>query len=414
MGHRHARRIVVGPVVVPSRDRCRDRGGHVAGGPGASGGEPRHRLRLSRHAGRLEPGNRFRIGRDLGPGGSRTARPGHLRPRPAANFSNEAGALGGIRFLKNVVGLWILEQCRQAWGGPPIEILLEEAASIEDVVPTFDAGNHRFVSPADMVREVQDAADLPPGTPRSVIARSVIESIVTGIGAVVEELEQITERRQARIAVVGGGARVPLLHELLNRRTGLRVVKGSQEATALGNAIVQGWPWVSSVGSTRRGIGRERATPWVGWGRVNSQMESVRARQPAAECRSAAQWGGGVNRRTFTSPEERLGEVKDLISERGAVRIDQLAADFGVSEMTIRRDLDELEALGIARRVRGGAIALGPEPFAQRHRHNARAKGRIAEKLIDLIPAVGTVAFDASTTVHRLAASLEMARDSSS
>ena len=117
-----------------------------------------------------------------------------------------------------------------------------------------------------------------------------------------------------------------------------------------------------------------------------------------------------MNRRTFTSPEERLGEVKDLISERGAVRIDQLAADFGVSEMTIRRDLDELEALGIARRVRGGAIALGPEPFAQRHRHNARAKGRIAEKLIDLIPAVGTVAFDASTTVHRLA-SLEMARD---
>ena len=118
-----------------------------------------------------------------------------------------------------------------------------------------------------------------------------------------------------------------------------------------------------------------------------------------------------MSRRTFNSPEERLGEVKDLISERGAVRIDQLAADFGVSEMTIRRDLDELEALGIARRVRGGAIALGPEPFAQRHRHNARAKGRIAEKLIDLIPAVGTVAFDASTTVHRLAASLEMARD---
>lgn len=118
-----------------------------------------------------------------------------------------------------------------------------------------------------------------------------------------------------------------------------------------------------------------------------------------------------MNRRTFNSPEERLGEVRELISERGAVRIDQLAADFGVSEMTIRRDLDELEALGVARRVRGGAIALGPEPFAQRHRHNARAKGRIADKLVDLIPSVGTVAFDASTTVHRLAASLETARD---
>ena len=188
--------------------------------------------------------------------------------RQAANFSNEAGALGGIRFLKNVVGLWILEQCRQAWGGPPIEILLEEAASIEDVVPTFDAGNHRFVSPADMVREVQDAADLPPGTPRSVIARSVIESIVTGIGAVVEELEQITERRQARIAVVGGGAQVPLLHELLNRRTGLRVVKGSQEATALGNAIVQGLAMgvFGGLDEARDWLGSGRRPGWGGGG----------------------------------------------------------------------------------------------------------------------------------------------------
>jgi DeoR family fructose operon transcriptional repressor len=111
------------------------------------------------------------------------------------------------------------------------------------------------------------------------------------------------------------------------------------------------------------------------------------------------------------SPEERLGEVRNLIAERGAVRIDELAADFGVSEMTIRRDLDELETLGVARRVRGGAIALGPEPFAQRHRHNARAKARIAEKLLPLIPVSGTVAFDASTTIYRLAAKLELARD---
>ena len=122
-----------------------------------------------------------------------------------ANFSNEAGALGGIRFLKNVVGLWILEQCRQAWGGPPIEMLLDEAASLEGPVPTFDAGDHRFVSPADMLREVQEAADLPPGTPRSVIARSVIESIVSGISVVVDELGEITGDRSARIAVVGGG-----------------------------------------------------------------------------------------------------------------------------------------------------------------------------------------------------------------
>ncbi len=118
-----------------------------------------------------------------------------------------------------------------------------------------------------------------------------------------------------------------------------------------------------------------------------------------------------MSNRSFGSPEERLSKVRSLISERGAVRIDELAADFGVSEMTIRRDLDELEALGVVRRVRGGAMAIGPEAFAERHRHNARAKARIAEKLVPMIPTVGAVAFDASTTVHRLAGALEAARD---
>ena len=153
-------------------------------------------------------------------------------------------------------------------GGPPIEILLEEAASIEDVVPTFDAGNHRFVSPADMVREVQDAADLPPGTPRSVIARSVIESIVTGIGAVVEELEQITERRQARIAVVGGGRGCHSSTSCLTGEPGFRVVKGSQEATALGNAIVQGLAMgvFGGLDEARDWLGSGRRPGWGGGG----------------------------------------------------------------------------------------------------------------------------------------------------
>jgi DeoR family fructose operon transcriptional repressor len=110
-------------------------------------------------------------------------------------------------------------------------------------------------------------------------------------------------------------------------------------------------------------------------------------------------------------PHERLRSIEQRIVEDGRVRIDELATQLGVSEMTIRRDLDELEALGVARRVRGGAVAVGPEPFAERHRHNAKAKARIAAKLRPLLPDRGTVAFDASTTVHRLAADLPGARD---
>lgn len=113
----------------------------------------------------------------------------------------------------------------------------------------------------------------------------------------------------------------------------------------------------------------------------------------------------------FNSPEERLAIVSDTIRERGTARIDELAAEFGVSEMTIRRDLDELEALGVARRVRGGAIALGPAAFPERHRRNARAKGHIAEKLKSVVPAFGTMALDASSTIHRLAIMIDSARD---
>lgn len=88
------------------------------------------------------------------------------------------------------------------------------------------------------------------------------------------------------------------------------------------------------------------------------------------------------------------------------------AADaLGVSEMTIRRDLAELEALGVARRVRGGATAIGPQPFSARTQVAARAKSRIAAKLADLVPADGVVAFDASSTVLRLTRGLGAARD---
>ncbi|MGH8872107.1 MAG: rhamnulokinase [Acidimicrobiia bacterium] len=193
-----------------------------------------------------------------------------------ANFSNEAGALGGVRFLKNVVGLWILEQCRLAWGGLPIEVLLEEAEATDGPVPTFDAGDHRFVSPADMVNEVLKAADLPPGTPRGVIARSVLQSIVAGIGDVIDELSTITGDAMSQVAVVGGGARVPLLRRMLGERTGLEVVRGSAEATALGNAIVQG----IAIGRFDD-IGEAR--DWLGVGEALSRLNAGHDRDGEVE-----------------------------------------------------------------------------------------------------------------------------------
>ncbi|HUJ66979.1 MAG TPA: DeoR/GlpR family DNA-binding transcription regulator [Acidimicrobiales bacterium] len=109
--------------------------------------------------------------------------------------------------------------------------------------------------------------------------------------------------------------------------------------------------------------------------------------------------------------EERLHWLSEQLAEHGAVTIAEAAASLNVSEMTIRRALAELEERGTARRVRGGARALGPRRFEQRRHTATRAKAKIAAKLARLLPASGAVAFDASSTIMRLSAAITDARD---
>lgn len=104
----------------------------------------------------------------------------------------------------------------------------------------------------------------------------------------------------------------------------------------------------------------------------------------------------------------RARQIRDRLAANGTVRIDDLSESLGVSEMTIRRDLQDLESSGVAHRVRGGAVLLrlSPIPFAERTQLQAKAKLRIATKLLDLVPAGAAIGLDASSTVHRLATSL--------
>lgn len=109
--------------------------------------------------------------------------------------------------------------------------------------------------------------------------------------------------------------------------------------------------------------------------------------------------------------EERLTWLGTQLDTHGTVRIGPAAQHLGVSEMTIRRDLLELEGLGVARRVRGGAVAVGPVSFEGRRQTRARAKSRIAAKLRPLIPATGAIGLDSSSTLLRLAGLLDRAHD---
>jgi rhamnulokinase len=154
-----------------------------------------------------------------------------------ANFSNEPGALGGFRFLKNVTGFWLLEQCAAEWGTTSRD-LLARAAEAHDA-PVFDVRDARFLSPRRMDDEVCVAAGLPSNAPPALIARSIVESVAAAVGGVVGDL-----RRQAipvqEIAVVGGGGASPLVRERIAAHTGVAIVAGATEATALGNAMLQG------------------------------------------------------------------------------------------------------------------------------------------------------------------------------
>jgi rhamnulokinase len=154
----------------------------------------------------------------------------------AANFSNEIGAAGGYRFLKNVTGFWLLEQCAAYWGTTARD-LLELAAKAPDA-PVFDVRDDRFLAPARMVEEVRAAAGLPPTASHGLVARAIVESVAAAVASTVQELRQTQPVDQ--LIAVGGGSASPLVRERLAEHAQVPVVAGATEATALGNALIQG------------------------------------------------------------------------------------------------------------------------------------------------------------------------------
>jgi DeoR family fructose operon transcriptional repressor len=108
-----------------------------------------------------------------------------------------------------------------------------------------------------------------------------------------------------------------------------------------------------------------------------------------------------------TESEERRKLLLGALERENVIRLVDAAEELGVSAMTVRRDLADLEAEGLLRRVRGGAISvIGPRPFGERRSVRSRAKEIIAEKALALAPRLGSIAFDASTTVGTLAGKL--------
>lgn len=154
-----------------------------------------------------------------------------------ANFSNERSVDGGFRFLKNVTGLFLLEQCRAAWGGVAItELVAAAEAARGGIVINVDDPELLGVESlpkAISVRSELDADD------RGGITRCLLDSIAAATAGVISQLGMVTGTPITEIDLLGGGAQIPLLVSLIGDATGLPCLVGSAEATALGNAKAQ-------------------------------------------------------------------------------------------------------------------------------------------------------------------------------
>jgi rhamnulokinase len=164
----------------------------------------------------------------------------------ARNFTNEAGVGGTTRLLKNVCGLWLVQQCRAAWQraghGWTWDQLTALAAEASPLVTLIDPNHPSLVAPSDMpeaIRALARASGQPVPESTGAVVRTALESVAAATRATLLELDSLLGRRVSRVHVVGGGVKNKLLCQMIADATGRPVVAGPVEATAIGNLLVQ-------------------------------------------------------------------------------------------------------------------------------------------------------------------------------
>ena len=164
----------------------------------------------------------------------------------ALNFTNEGGVGGTTRLLKNVCGLWLVQQCRAAWRRQGKEWTWDQltalAAEAPPLLTLVDPDDPALVAPADMpeaIRGLARAAGEPVPESTAAVVRTALESVAAAIRRRIAELDALLGRRMSRVHVVGGGVKNRLLCQMIADATGRPVVAGPVEATAIGNLLVQ-------------------------------------------------------------------------------------------------------------------------------------------------------------------------------
>ena len=162
------------------------------------------------------------------------------------NFTNEGGVEGTTRFLKNITGMWLVEQCRKSWHAQGRDYSYPEMVAMaercEDFAGRINPDNPRFANPADMDSEIRaDLAEkgFPAPQNNGEMLSCIYHSLAERYAEVLGMLRQFAPFEIRRLHVIGGGSANTLLNRWTEQATGLPVVAGPTEATALGNVMVQ-------------------------------------------------------------------------------------------------------------------------------------------------------------------------------
>ena len=162
------------------------------------------------------------------------------------NFTNEIGFGGSIRLLKNIVGLWIVQECRREWARQGHDYdyatLTQKAAGAPVLGSLINPADPRFVAPGDMPKRIADycveSGQMPPDGIGETV-RCALESLALQYRKTLRELQRLTGDHIEQLHIVGGGSQNRLLNQFTANATGVPVITGPVEATALGNVIVQ-------------------------------------------------------------------------------------------------------------------------------------------------------------------------------
>lgn len=164
----------------------------------------------------------------------------------ALNFTNEGGIEGTTRFLKNITGMWLLEQCLREWKKEGITYAYEKLVHMAESAPAFqsliDPDHASFANPVSMTKAIVDycisSGQIAPST-HAEFVRCIFESLSLKYKYVLGKIIGLAPFAIEKLHVIGGGSKNPLLNQWIANALGIPVIAGPSEATAIGNIMIQ-------------------------------------------------------------------------------------------------------------------------------------------------------------------------------